>query len=70
MITIDDIILYTTGCPRCKIIEKKLELKGIKFKTNTDEDEMVAIGLTEAPSLCVGGELLGFSDAVAWINSI
>ena len=70
MITIDDIILYTTGCPRCKIIEKKLELKGIKFKTNTHEDEMVAMGLTEAPSLYVGGELLGFSDAVAWINSI
>ena len=70
MITIDDIILYTTGCPRCKIIEKKLELKGIKFEVNTDEDEMVAIGMTEAPSLLVDGKLLGFTDAVAWINSI
>lgn len=70
MRTIENIILYTTGCPRCKIIEKKLELKGIKFEVNTDEDEMVAIGMTEAPSLLVDGKLLGFTDAVAWINSI
>jgi len=68
--TIENIILYTTGCPRCKIIEKKLELKDIKFEVNTDEDEMVAIGMTEAPSLLVDGKLLGFTDAVAWINSI
>ena len=70
MRTIENIILYTTGCPRCKIIEKKLELKGIKFEVNTDEDEMVAIGMTGAPSLLVDGKLLGFTDAVAWINSI
>ena len=70
MRTIESIILYTTGCPRCKIIEKKLELKDIKFEVNTDEDEMAAIGMTEAPSLLVDGKLLGFTDAVAWINSI
>ena len=32
------VILYTTGCPQCKVVENKLDEHGIEYETVTDED--------------------------------
>ena len=31
-----DIILYSTGCPKCKILKKKLEDKNIDYVESDD----------------------------------
>lgn len=62
-------VLYSTGCPRCNILQKKLESKNIDYTVNNNEDEMVSVGMTEAPSLFVDGKLLNFSEAIEWVNS-
>lgn len=66
-----DIKLYTTNCPRCKVLEKKLEQKGINFEKVEDFDlqEMVEKGFSTAPILDVDGKYMIFTDAVKWINS-
>lgn len=63
------IILYSTDCPRCHILEKKLDAAKIEYTTNKNVDEMLAKGMEAAPALEVNGELMDFGTAVKWINS-
>lgn len=63
------IILYSTGCPKCRILEKKLDEKGIKYSVETDVDEMVRLGFMELPQLKVDDKILNFTEAVSWINN-
>jgi hypothetical protein len=32
----ESIVLYTTHCPKCRVLEKKLSDKGVKFETCED----------------------------------
>lgn len=62
------IVLYSTGCPKCSILKKKLEAKGIEYIENNQVDEMVELGISHVPVLSVDGELMSFADANRWIN--
>lgn len=62
------IILYTTHCPKCRVIETKLSKKGIAFETNDNVDEMIKLGFKFAPVLYVDGQYLDFAQANNWIN--
>lgn len=61
-----DVILYSTNCPKCKVLEKKLDSIGIDYKIITDEDLMISKGFTSAPMLEVDGLLMDFGNAVRW----
>lgn len=62
------IVLYTTGCPRCKVLHQKLREKGLSYTVFTDVDKMIDMGLMEAPVLEVDGRQMNFVEAVAWVN--
>ena len=62
------IILYSTGCPKCKVLKSKLEDKGIEFVENDSVEEMTELGITQVPVLSVCGALLDFKKAVTWVN--
>lgn len=62
------IVLYSTGCPKCKVLEAKLNAKGIQYSTVTDVDLMIAKDLNLMPVLEVNGQLLDFALAVKWVN--
>ena len=64
----EKIILYSTHCPKCKILEKKLSSKNIAYEEIDDVDKMLSMGIKEAPMLSVDNTLYGFSDAVRWVN--
>lgn len=59
--------LYTTHCPRCKVIEKKLTQKEIEYTEITDQEEMIKLGFKSAPVLEVDDKILNFGDANRWI---
>lgn len=63
------LILYSTGCPRCNVLKKKLSDKGITYEEFTDEEQMMDIGIESVPVLSVNGEMLDFMQANAWINN-
>lgn len=63
------IIFYSTHCPKCGVLKKKLDSANIDYKEIDDVEEMKAKGLTTAPALEVDGELMNFSQAVAWVNN-
>lgn len=56
-------IMYSTNCPKCKILEKKLQQKKIEFEINDDIDEMMKKGMTHVPNLEVNGDLYDFDEA-------
>jgi glutaredoxin len=66
-----NVVFYTTHCPQCSILAKKLEQKNIQYTTVEDVAVMTAMGLTTVPVLTVdGGAPMNFKDSVQWINSL
>lgn len=63
-----DIILYTTHCPRCEVLKKKLDSAGIKYKLIEDINIMQEKGFLTAPMLEVDGEVMDFIAANTWVN--
>lgn len=66
------VVLYSTHCPKCNILEKKLTQKGIDFTIVDDNAEVVRFGkshkIMSAPILQVNNAVFDFSSANAWIN--
>ena len=63
-------ILYSTGCPRCKVLEAKLKQKKVEYTECNDVEEMFKKGIGSVPCLSIEGELLDFGAAVKWVNSL
>lgn len=62
--------LYTTHCPKCAALEKKLAIKKVQYTEHTDVEEMLRKGFKSAPMLVVDDEELSFGDAIKWVNSL
>lgn len=60
--------LYSTYCPKCRVLEAKLHLKNIPFETCTDQDIMEKLGIMSVPVLEVNDKLLQFKEATDWVN--
>lgn len=61
-------ILYTVDCPKCLVLEKKLNQANIPFETCRDEDIMGQKNIPSIPTFEVDGTLYSFKEAVDWIN--
>lgn len=64
----EEIILYSSGCPKCKILESKLNQKEIKYEHITDIEIMLEKGFLSMPMLQVGETIMNFTQANTWIN--
>lgn len=74
------VILYSTHCPRCKVIETKLKQKNIVYEECNDISIMKEKGFEMAPQLVIEeiievGEITGvktttmdFKAAIKWIG--
>ena len=58
------VILYSTGCPSCNVLQKKLTAKGIQFEEKPDQ----ALMRSMKPVLDVDGKQMDFAAANNWIN--
>lgn len=63
------IILYSTGCPRCEVLKKKLAEKSVNYTEVTSVEDMIALGIKEVPVLSVDDTLMNFKEAVDWVNN-
>lgn len=64
------IVLYSTHCPKCNVLEKKLKQKNIDYEEINDINIMQEKGYMSVPVLEVDGESMDFSTANRWINTI
>lgn len=63
-------ILYTQGCPKCKVLEMKLKQKNIEYETISDIEVMKNKGIASLPVLEVDDKLYNFTDAVKFVNEL
>ena len=62
------VVLYSTHCPKCKVLETKLTQKRISYEENNDVNLMQEKGFISVPKLEVDGIIYDFKEAVEWIG--
>ena len=64
-------ILYSTNCPKCRILKSKLDEIKAEYTIVTDEEDMIKKGLTTVPVLELdNGQRLSFVAAMAYLVDI
>ena len=63
------VIMYTTHCPQCQVLEKMLNDKKIEYTQITDIDVMKSKGIQSVPYLEVEGVLKNFKESMEWIRN-
>ena len=64
------IVLFSTKCPRCNVLEKKLQQKEVNYDEVNDTSIMEQKGYLSVPVLEVDGKSMDFKEAVDWINTL
>ena len=64
------VLLYSTHCPRCNVLEKKLQQKEVDYDEVNDTSIMEQKGYLSVPVLEVDGKSMDFKEAVDWINTL
>lgn len=64
------VILYSTNCPRCKVLKAKLTQKKLDYETITDINVMLNLGIRSAPILEVDGKRYDFTQAIDFVNKL
>lgn len=65
-----DVKLYSTHCPKCMVLEKKLQQKNISFEEINDVAVMEEKGFMQVPMLEVDGKVMDFIQANDWIKKL
>ncbi len=63
-----NVLLYTTHCPQCMVLEKKLQAAGIKYSISEDIQKMLELGFKAAPVLVIDGNPYLFREACLWVE--
>ena len=63
------IVLFSTHCPKCNVLEKKLKTKNIEYEEINDVSIMKKKGYLWVPVLEVDGTSKDFKTANDWINN-
>lgn len=63
------VTLFSTGCPKCRVLEAKLKAANIPFRVISDIDVIVAYGFLSLPVLMTDGtrQTFDFNQAMRWI---
>lgn len=61
--------MYSTHCPKCNQLSKRLNERGIKYEICDNIDTMKSLGIATAPYLQVNGELMDFTKAWRWAST-
>lgn len=64
--------MYTTHCPKCNVMEKKLREAQIEFEEIDDNAKVLEVatagGFSMAPLLEVDGRVMDFREGIEWIK--
>lgn len=63
------VTLYSTGCPKCNVLKKKLDNKEISYEYIDDQQLMIDKGFLSAPQLEVDNKYYDFNSARKLIDS-
>ena len=58
------ITLYSTGCPNCNILGRRLTNDKIEFTVSNDIDKLVEMGFQNAPILQIDDNFIDYAGAM------
>lgn len=61
------ITLYSTHCPKCKLLEKQLQKLNTEYEVIDDKKVMLDMGFQSAPKLEVNGRIMDYQEAIKWV---
>ena len=64
-----NITLYSTKCPMCRVIEKKLKMAKLDYNVIVDANKVRELGFLSAPILQVDEDYYTFKEANVFLNS-
>ena len=64
------ITLYSTGCPRCKVVKSKLDATGFQYNVVDDVEQMMELGINTVPVLVADDNVMEFTEAVKFLNDV
>lgn len=64
------VTLYSTHCPKCNVLEKKLKQKNISYEEVNDIEIMKEKGYLSVPVLEVDGTSMDFKTAFNYVESL
>ena len=64
----EKIVLYSTGCPMCKMIEEKFAQKKVQYVKVSDSGIIVSKGITVVPQAEINGKLLRVKEILNWLK--
>ena len=62
------VTLYSIGCPKCNILEKKLNDAGITYLLIDDRRILEKKGFDFMPVLEVDDKMMNYNEAINWVN--
>lgn len=63
-------LFKTEMCPKCKILQTKLDDKGLEYEKSDNMQELIDLGFKTVPVLEVDGEYMDFGKAMKWIQGM
>ena len=63
------VTLFSTNCPKCRVLEQKLNQKNITFNIDNNMQEIIDQGFMSAPVLKVDDVYYDFKQGVDWIKN-
>lgn len=62
---------FTIDCPRCNVLQKKMDRKGVNYEVIKSEKIFKEKNITVFPMLSIDdGPLMNFTEANAWVNEL
>lgn len=60
--------LFSTECPKCRVLEHKLNQNNIAYEKSSDIQEVIDKGFMSAPVLKLDDNYMDFVTAINWLN--
>ena len=62
------VTLYSIGCGKCIVLEKKLKQAGIEFEVCDDREVIEDKGFDYMPVLEVDDKTMQYDEAIKWVD--
>lgn len=66
--------LYSSHCPKCSVMEKKLKAKNIEYEVVDNEEDILSVankcGIKSLPLLEVDDHVMDFIEANKWVAGV
>ena len=63
-----NVILYSNGCPKCKVLKNKLDMLKISYIEINNIENIKKKGFMSMPILEIGDNIMNFFQATKWIK--